>query len=86
MAKFRPTQPIIAITMNEKVYNQLALCYNVESKVAVMLDSMDKIISQANKQVKACGFANKGDNIVITTGFPVKNCRETNVIISHVVE
>jgi len=86
MAKFRPVQPIVAITMNEKVYNQLALCYNVESKVAVMLDSMDKIISQANKQVKDCGLAKAGDSIVITTGFPVKNCRETNVVISHIVK
>lgn len=86
MSKFRPEQPILAITMNKKVYNTLALCYNVESKMATMLLSMDEIIAEANRQVKKAGFAKVGDSIVITTGYPVEGCLATNVIVTHKVK
>lgn len=86
MSKFRPCQPILAITMDEKVYNQLALCYNVESKMSKMLKTMDKLIAEANTQVQECGFAKSGDKIIITTGYPVEDCTNTNIVITHEVK
>ena len=82
MSKFRPEQPILALTPNKKVYNQLALCYNVESMQAKMISSVEKIIEEACTGAKKSGFAKSGDDIVITIGFPFAKGRKTNTVIS----
>ncbi len=82
MSRFRPKMPIIAITPHEKIYHQLAFSWGVVpvlDKVDGMQDGMEKAGAFA---VKA-KLAEKGDQIVVTSGTPFGVSGSTNTMVVH---
>lgn len=80
MARFRPRIPIVALTPNEKIYHQLALCWGV---VPVL-----QKVKNAKEGFNACccfaleqGFVNYGDLVVISAGTPFGISGTTNTIL-----
>lgn len=80
VARFRPKKKIVAFTISDKVFNQLALCYNVYPQKCKTFLDIDEMFILATKIVKKLHFAKNGDNIVISAGLPLGGASATNMI------
>lgn len=78
ISNLRPNAPIIATVPNEKVAKSLALNYGVYPIVTGEYGSTDELVLDGKKQAKELLKLNKGDDIVITGGFPNTGVKVTN--------
>ncbi len=68
LSKFRPAEPIVAATPNEKTYNQLALCWGVYPIRARYQADTNVLVTHAIDCAKRFGYVKVGDRVVITAG------------------
>ncbi len=68
LSKFRPAEPIVAATPEEKTFNQLALCWGVYPIRAREQADTNVLISHAIACAKRFGYVNVGDRVVVTAG------------------
>ncbi len=80
VSKFRPEVPIIAITPNEFVANQLMLSWGVIPVVSEMVNSFEEMVNIARIKVKELGIIKELSKIVIIAGLPLKVPGNTNLI------
>ncbi len=80
VAKFRPGIPIIAITPNEFVANQLILSWGIIPIVSEMVNSFEEMVNIARIKVKELGLIKELSKIVIIAGLPLKVPGNTNLI------
>ena len=71
VSRFRPPVPIVAMTGNDRVFNQLSTSWGVIPTVSPTFDNTDDMFIHAEETVKKLGLAGSGDNIVITAGVPI---------------
>jgi pyruvate kinase len=81
IARYRPSQPLIAITHTEKSLRRLNLVWGViPYSLHEFGDNMDEAITDILKIVKQKAPVKKGDKIVITAGLPFHSRRGTNML------
>ena len=80
IAKYRPTCPIVATTVSEKVKNQLALCWGVYAVMIEKKHTTDELFDESVKCVKERGLIRDGDIVVITAGVPLNISGTTNIL------
>ena len=80
MSAFRPCIPILAITPEEKTYQQLALSHGVVPLHASYQQDTDTLFNHAVQVARDAGYVKMGDRVVITAGLPIGNSGSTNVI------
>ncbi len=80
ISKFRPDLPIIGITHNPKVYNQLALSWGVAPIKAKYKDEIEMLCEHCMERAIEEKKIKKGDVVVLTAGFPVGVSGKTNTI------
>jgi len=85
VSKFRPSCPIVAATMSEKVFNQLSLAWGVIPILTEFKGSTEEIYDQAIDGTFKSGIIINGDLVVITGGAPVGVSGTTNTMKIHVV-
>jgi pyruvate kinase len=85
VARYRPQQPIIAVSPNQRVVNQLALSWGVHAILGHKLASFEEVVSEANDLVLASGLARRGDIVVMTAGVQANQKGATNLIKAHVL-
>lgn len=68
VSKFRPTQPIIAATPDEKTFHQLALSWGVYPVRALYQADEETMYRHAIDCAKMGGYVRAGDRVVITAG------------------
>jgi pyruvate kinase len=68
ISKFRPLVPIIAITEDEQVWGQLALCYGVRSLKCSFAGELESSANRGIQQAKNVGLLRKGMSIVLVSG------------------
>lgn len=71
VASFKPSCPIVACTLDSKVYNQLALCWGT---IPMMIDEYkftDTLLSASRTCALNTGLFEKGDTIIQTAGLPL---------------
>lgn len=78
ISNLRPNAMILATVPNEKVAKSLALNYGVYSSVVGEYGSTDEIVNDGKMQAKEFMELNKGDEIIITGGFPNTGVKITN--------
>jgi pyruvate kinase len=81
ISRFRPEMPIIALTPNEKSYQQLALEWGVFPLKAEPSLTLQEAIAFTSKFALQHKLVKKGDLVVITTGTPFWNAGTTNTLI-----
>jgi pyruvate kinase len=64
----RPITPIVALTPDPKVANQLSLAWGCHALMIPEIDSLAEMIEYTTNVVKSEGFATQGDHVVITAG------------------
>jgi len=86
VARNFPAQPIVAVSPDPRVVQQLALCWGVSPLLGTRRESFEDVVREANDLVLAGGFAHSGDVIVVTAGLQTNQAGKTNLIKAHVVE
>lgn len=80
IAKFRPSQPIIAATPEEKTYHQLSLAWDVYPVLTGYSNDLDPLLEQAIQGAGTMGIVKSGDLIVISAGLPLQVAGKTNLL------
>ena len=70
MSRLRSPIPMIAITPENEVYNQLALSWGVEPMITALVSTTDEMVRQADRIIIDSKKAQKGDLVVIVAGSP----------------
>lgn len=68
LSKFRPAEPIVAATPDEKTYNQMALCWGVYPIHAIYQPDTAVLATHAVDCAKRFGYVKAGDRVVVTAG------------------
>lgn len=85
VAKHRPETPILALTPDEKVYNQLSMVWGVKPLILPAFHTTDELIYQSIDLLEARKMIKKGDLLIIIAGHPVGMGGQTNLIKVHKV-
>lgn len=81
VAKFRPRQPIIAVSYSERVQCRLALVWGVWSLVVPLTEqSTDELLHRAIEAALEAKLIEKGQWVVLTAGVPLGVSGTTNLI------
>jgi pyruvate kinase len=83
LSKYRPSQPIIAVTPAEEVLGHLSLAWGVLPVKMPSPLSLEEVFEQAIDTVIATEIAGSGDLIIITAGLPLTVPGSTNLIKVH---
>ena len=70
MSRLRSEIPMIAITPEHHVFNQLALSWGVQPMISELVSTTDEMVRQADKIVLRHNLAEKGNLVVIVAGSP----------------
>lgn len=80
VSKYRPEQPIIAVTHDERVVRRLSLPWGVIPLYKPEPDEMETVFQLSREVALETGLAIKGDLLVITAGIPLHVPGHTNLL------
>ncbi len=80
IARYRPVQPIVALTPDPATYHRLALSWGITPLLVGDLLSTDDMIEKSKEAVLRTGVLASGDTLVITAGHPIGVSGSTNLI------
>ena len=85
VAKHRPGQPILAVTLSETVMRQLNLVWGVYPLIKSSPTNLEEWLEVARITALETGVAQSGDAIVVTAGLPLGITGSTNLVKVHKV-
>jgi len=85
VAKHRPGQPILAVTLTETVMRQLNLVWGVYPLTKSSPTNLEEWLEIARTTALETGVAQSGDVIVVTAGLPLGVMGSTNLVKVHKV-
>lgn len=86
IAKFRPPDPIYALTPDETTFRQMALVWGVKPILVPKVEDFEGILQIVNETFcKKLGFR-PGDVVVVVCGLPVPVRGTTNTVRLHVLQ
>jgi pyruvate kinase len=80
ISRFRPRQPIIALSPEEKTVVRLAMIWGCHPLLADNPENTDDLLEKAAESLLATGSLKAGDLIVITLGYPIWMMGSTNTL------
>jgi pyruvate kinase len=83
LSKYRPQQPIIAVTPSETIVRRLSLPWGVLPLIKPELKNLEEAFELAAEVALETGIAEKGDLLVITAGIPLRVPGSTNLVKVH---
>jgi pyruvate kinase len=86
VARNLPAQPIVAVSPNQRVVNQLALCWGVSPLLGTHRGTFEEVVREADDLVLAGGIAQRGQIVVVTAGLQTNQSGKTNLIKAHVLD
>ncbi len=78
ISRFKPLCPILAVSPNVKTVKSLSLNFGIYPVLISELKSFDSIIAVSKQVALEYLELSKGDNIIITGGYPFKDVKHTN--------
>jgi pyruvate kinase len=85
IAKYRPSVPIIAITPDPHVEDELKLIWGVLPIHGEQLETTDEVLEDAVNLSLTTGLVEEGDLVILTAGVPVAMPGGTNLIKIHTI-
>jgi pyruvate kinase len=85
MSKARPCVPILAFTPVEETFQRMALAWGVTPYRVPWADSMEEMIGHVETALKESGLVKPGGQVVVVSGFPVRDFRQPNMALLHTV-
>ena len=86
VSKYRPRQPILAMSRHLSTVSQLNLCWGVYPVLVSEWKDTDKMLERSKKMPEELGMASKGDKIVVIAGVPISVRGTTNLIKVETLE
>lgn len=86
IARYRPVQPIIAISPNPQTVKTLCLVWGVYALQVRGFQSTDAMIKLLHKKALAMGVVQRGDLVAITAGLPLHQPGTTNLITVETID
>ena len=86
IARYRPAQPLIAISPELKTIKMLCLVWGVQPVLIPSYRSTDAMVRLAQRKARSLGFVKRGDLVAITAGLPLHKAGTTNLITVQPVE
>ena len=80
VARERPASPVIGLTPNHNTARLLAVVWGVHALTTPDVHSMTEAVSRAGRVSLTEGFAERGDEIVVTAGVPFGHIGTTNAL------
>lgn len=80
MSKFRPSEPVVAATPEQKTFHQLALSWGVYPVMAKYQSTSDALFQHAIDCAKQIDMVEDGDTVVIAAGIPLDMSGNTNIL------
>ena len=85
ISRLRSAIPILALTPEVAVYNQLALSWGVESLITPVVSHTDEMVKQVDALLIESGRVSKGEPVIIIAGSPPGIPGSTNALRVHIV-
>jgi len=85
MSKARPCVPVMAFTPVEETYRRMALVWGVTPYRVPWADTMEEMIGHVETALRESGLVRPGGQIVVVSGFPVRDFRLPNMALLHTV-
>lgn len=85
ISRLRSAIPILALTPEVAVYNQLALSWGVESLITLLVSHTDEMVKQVDALLIETKRVAKGEPVVIIAGAPPGIPGSTNALRVHIV-
>jgi pyruvate kinase len=85
MSKARPCAPVLAFTPVDETYRRLAGAWGVIPHHVPWADTVEEMIEHVEKALKEKGAVQPGQQVVIVSGFPVRDFRQPNMALLHTV-
>jgi len=86
IARYRPAQPLIAISPEPQTVKTLCLVWGVHPVLIPSYRSTDAMVRLAQKKALSLGFVKRGDLVAITAGLPLHRPGTTNLITVQPIE
>jgi len=86
IARYRPTQPIIAVSPDRQTVKTLCLVWGVYPQPARGFKNTDEMVRVLQERALASGIVKRGDLVAITAGLPLHQSGTTNMITAKVIE
>jgi len=86
VARERPAAPVIGLTPNQDTARKLAVVWGVHAVVTPDVHSMTEAVTRAGRVSLTEGFAEHGEEIVVTAGVPFGQAGTTNALRVAVVK
>jgi pyruvate kinase len=86
IARYRPLQPIIAVSPDPLTVKMLCLAWGVFPSTTRGFKSTDEMVRVLQQKAVESGLVKRGDLVVITAGLPLHQSGTTNMITAKVIE
>ena len=86
IARYRPAQPIIAVSPDRQTVKMLCLVWGVYPQPARGFKNTDEMVRVLQERALASGIVKRGDLDAITAGLPLHQSGTTNMITAKVIE
>jgi len=86
IARYRPQQPIIAVSPEPQTVKLLCLVWGVSPVPIKGFKSTDEMVRALQAKALATGLVKRGDLVAITAGLPLHQSGTTNMITVKVIE
>ncbi len=81
ISRFRPAENILAFTPSEKIATQLSLSFGCEAVLTEKVTSLSDILDDIQKYLLKNKIGKKGDQVVVSAGWPVGKAKDTNMLL-----
>ena len=85
LSKMRLPVPILALSPNNHVLQQMCMLYGVEGKPAPLVEHTNEILAIAATEIRKLRWAKKGQKIVVVSGRPIGRAGCTNTLVVETV-
>jgi len=85
VSRWKPSQPIIVMTPNERTRAKMALSYGCIPVAIGGFKYVGQVMDEVKRYVLTAKFAEKGDRVVIAAGVPFGKAGGTNMLLVHTI-
>ena len=85
MSKGRPRVPVLAFTPVDETYRRLAIAWGVVPHHVPWADTFEEMIAHVEEALKEKGAIKTGQQVVIVSGYPVRDFPHPNMALLHTV-
>ena len=86
IARYRPAQPMVAISPEPNTVKALCLVWGVHPVLVPAYRSTDAMVRLAQTKARSLGYVKRGDLVAITAGLPLHKAGTTNLITVQPIE